>query len=380
MARAQHDIELTPRQREVLRLVVRGHTNGEIAERLGISLQGAKWHVRELLTKFGVESREELIEARRATARAATWLSALAGTGFMKAAATSAAGGLAVLVGVGVISVVANLGSGDSAAVGSDAGSPATATDPAPPVVDLLAPDGQLMKLPGAVWSPAEALSHASRLMEADISSGDGLNELVAVPLQVSAVPLIEADWHPPSTRFDSSDGDTFWDASNQRDNRPRTLWHFRWELDGVPGRTNAEGHTALPSGTVRLEVLIEDGDSSQPVAILAYLIDPDEPLRRVGHSGGFSSRRQEVETDAFTKRVGPSVIVATANNVAGGSALGIYPTAAGTWCFDQADGGYFCSFEPANPSLPVLYTLHIPPGPTERRNRAGLSCRRARM
>jgi DNA-binding CsgD family transcriptional regulator len=52
----------TPRQREVLDLLVRGRTNGEIAEALGISLDGAKWHVSEIITKLGVDSREEAAE------------------------------------------------------------------------------------------------------------------------------------------------------------------------------------------------------------------------------------------------------------------------------------------------------------------------------
>jgi len=51
--------DLTPRQREVLSLMARGLTNAMIAERLGISLAGAKWHVSEVLSKLGVESREE---------------------------------------------------------------------------------------------------------------------------------------------------------------------------------------------------------------------------------------------------------------------------------------------------------------------------------
>lgn len=52
----------TPRQREVLDLVMRGRTNREIAEELGISLDGAKWHVSEIITRLGVGSREEAAE------------------------------------------------------------------------------------------------------------------------------------------------------------------------------------------------------------------------------------------------------------------------------------------------------------------------------
>ena len=50
---------LTPRQRQVLRLVAAGRTNPEIAKALGISLAGAKWHVSEVLSRLGVTSREE---------------------------------------------------------------------------------------------------------------------------------------------------------------------------------------------------------------------------------------------------------------------------------------------------------------------------------
>lgn len=50
---------LTPRQREVLALLAEGRTNPEIAQRLGISLDGAKWHVREVLARLDVSSREE---------------------------------------------------------------------------------------------------------------------------------------------------------------------------------------------------------------------------------------------------------------------------------------------------------------------------------
>ena len=52
----------TPRQREVLGLIAAGRTNTEIAERLGLSLAGAKWHVSEVLSKLNAESREEAAE------------------------------------------------------------------------------------------------------------------------------------------------------------------------------------------------------------------------------------------------------------------------------------------------------------------------------
>lgn len=50
---------LTTRQREVLALLQRGLTNEEIARELGITLDGAKWHVSEIIARLGVRDRYE---------------------------------------------------------------------------------------------------------------------------------------------------------------------------------------------------------------------------------------------------------------------------------------------------------------------------------
>ena len=42
-----------------MELLARGQTNAEIAERMGLTLDGAKWHVREILSKLNLESRED---------------------------------------------------------------------------------------------------------------------------------------------------------------------------------------------------------------------------------------------------------------------------------------------------------------------------------
>ncbi|HEX6031442.1 MAG TPA: helix-turn-helix transcriptional regulator, partial [Tepidiformaceae bacterium] len=60
--RLRTDYHWTERQRQVLDLMARGKTNGEIGEALGISLDGAKWHVSEILSKLQAESREEAAE------------------------------------------------------------------------------------------------------------------------------------------------------------------------------------------------------------------------------------------------------------------------------------------------------------------------------
>ncbi|WP_010241922.1 MULTISPECIES: response regulator transcription factor [unclassified Pseudonocardia] len=52
---------LTGREREVLALVGRGHTNGEIAAQLVISPATARTHVGRLLTKLGARDRVQLV-------------------------------------------------------------------------------------------------------------------------------------------------------------------------------------------------------------------------------------------------------------------------------------------------------------------------------
>ncbi|MFC2046589.1 response regulator, partial [Chloroflexota bacterium] len=55
------DYGLTPREQEVLALMVEGLSNAEIAERLVISVATAKFHVRGILSKLGVKSRAEAV-------------------------------------------------------------------------------------------------------------------------------------------------------------------------------------------------------------------------------------------------------------------------------------------------------------------------------
>lgn len=61
-ANDRNHVAWTERQRQVLDLLVAGRTNGEIAEILGISLDGVKWHVSQILLKLDVGSREDAAE------------------------------------------------------------------------------------------------------------------------------------------------------------------------------------------------------------------------------------------------------------------------------------------------------------------------------
>jgi two-component system, NarL family, response regulator LiaR len=54
---AQPATELTEREREVLKLMVDGLNNAEIAERLVISLSTVKYHISNLFMKLGVDNR-----------------------------------------------------------------------------------------------------------------------------------------------------------------------------------------------------------------------------------------------------------------------------------------------------------------------------------
>ncbi|MFN0147640.1 MAG: helix-turn-helix transcriptional regulator [Dehalococcoidia bacterium] len=89
------EAELSERQREIMGLVVRGHTNGEIAEATGLSLATVKWHMSEILSKLGVTSRDEAAdywESRNALAgRAGRWVKALFALPAMKWTAGTAA-------------------------------------------------------------------------------------------------------------------------------------------------------------------------------------------------------------------------------------------------------------------------------------------------
>ena len=53
--------DLTPRERELLTLMVRGLNNQETAAELGISLPTVKFHVTNVLAKLGVDNRTEAV-------------------------------------------------------------------------------------------------------------------------------------------------------------------------------------------------------------------------------------------------------------------------------------------------------------------------------
>ncbi len=124
----------TARQRQVLDLLAQDRTNPEIASALGIGLDGAKWHVREILGILGVDSREEAAEywrrengLRLRLSRLSRVLIPASGKGLV------AASGLGVAVIAGVIVVLTIL----PASADPPEGTP-PATPPAPASSDTV--------------------------------------------------------------------------------------------------------------------------------------------------------------------------------------------------------------------------------------------------
>jgi uncharacterized protein YjbI with pentapeptide repeats len=125
----------------VLDLIVRGHTNGQIAETLGISFATAKWHVSELIGKVGVSSREEVADywrQERAPGRrlSRTLRGLLAGPA-LKLAGGGAAVGVAA-TGVVWVAIAANSGGSETTTVMA-----VTATPPQAPSSAIPTPSAQ---------------------------------------------------------------------------------------------------------------------------------------------------------------------------------------------------------------------------------------------
>src|SRR5438128_2148999 len=89
--------QLTLREHEVLDLLRIGLTNEEIAQRLGITVAGAKYHVSQILSKLGVATREEA--AALALGERRRWWAAWPLWARIAGAATSAA----VVAGVALL-------------------------------------------------------------------------------------------------------------------------------------------------------------------------------------------------------------------------------------------------------------------------------------
>jgi DNA-binding CsgD family transcriptional regulator len=77
--RPPHPGTLTRREQEVLDLIRHGLSNAEIADSLAIARETVKWHVSEILSKLGVETREEAAAWPREELAGEGWFKRLAG-------------------------------------------------------------------------------------------------------------------------------------------------------------------------------------------------------------------------------------------------------------------------------------------------------------
>ncbi len=119
----------------VLGLLAEGRTNREIGEALGMTLDGAKWHVGEIISKLGVGSREEAAEWWRRSRRPAARVSRALGAVSLWRWVAGGAG--AVALGVVAVAVVV-AGRGDDDAPLAAATEEATATPTVAPTEEPL--------------------------------------------------------------------------------------------------------------------------------------------------------------------------------------------------------------------------------------------------
>jgi DNA-binding CsgD family transcriptional regulator len=92
--RDEAPVDLTPREREVLRLALLGHTNNEIADALGITRNAVRYHLKEVHSKLGTGGQRSALW--RGWSRGLGWLALPVARFGVPATLTGFAGGLAL--------------------------------------------------------------------------------------------------------------------------------------------------------------------------------------------------------------------------------------------------------------------------------------------
>ena len=180
---------LTEKQRQVLALLASGKTNAEIAERLGVSLDGAKWHVREIFSRLGVDSREEASEWWRQNRGRGGRL-----PGWLPWPAWIAAGSLAALATAVAVAVILAPLADDAPGSAVQTGAPSVSA--VPPATATATPAALAPKAQPALVEVATGESW--RLLRAD----DGL------PLPAVADAILAITWDRPTPTIDILDVD----------------------------------------------------------------------------------------------------------------------------------------------------------------------------
>ncbi len=254
------DQHLTGRQEQILRMVARGHTNTEIAEELGISLNGVKWHIRELFAKYGVDTREELAEAwqdtRRPVNRVRGWARGLAFGLPLKLTAGGTAAAAVLGVAAGTVVAVLNSDSPPAAEAKKQTKETATPQPTATPTPSIVAPTVTLM-LPMATPIAVQISDEDYRLVLDEmrqVLSKSGLGQASTRGVYtIHDLELETAEYlHNLTGPFELGDGDHYIPAAD--DGGLRDLLQFRWRIPDVP--------VLLRPGVADFELtaVIEDG------------------------------------------------------------------------------------------------------------------------
>ncbi len=227
--RTTREPQWTPRQREVLDLLVGGYTNSQIAERLNISLDGAKWHVSEIITRLGVDSRDEAAEYWRhhngLRMRFTRIASGFFSSGALKWGLASAFVAGVVVVSAMVILALRETGGDENEQGGSGIEDPATpgpttVPTPVPTTVATPPPTGEVINgvsvqaltfgQPGVFPVPM------SGIIEKGCWQCDGGTDAIErVTLDASGKPVVDQLFKPAngyisSSNFDSSNGEYY--------------------------------------------------------------------------------------------------------------------------------------------------------------------------
>jgi DNA-binding CsgD family transcriptional regulator len=203
MTRRRDPDALTPREQQVFALLKRGYSNRDIAEELGISLAGAKYHVSEIISKLGVSSREEAAAWRPRRRWAFAPMALLGGNGgtvFAPGKLAISAAVLVLLIGAGAVALSAGREVEPSALLAPSNLEPTPTPEPCPTV------EGQ--QGPGVCY----------RVAKQQLSSWSEASSIVPFPVREPA--YIPAGYRHESLLFAYPAG-----ASDQRVLRSSTLF-----------------------------------------------------------------------------------------------------------------------------------------------------------